>query len=305
MGRGRTHRRALIGAALALLLAAASDSPELPLREARWLDPPARFPALSREPAECLAMPKPAADRRSVMIGRTIFRSPLLLGGQAARAGISCATCHRNGRGNPAFRFSGLSGAPGTADVTSSLMSSHRGDRIANPRLIPDLGGPRALLKVGPAQLAPFIRALVVEEFDGAEPPAEVLAGLVAYVRALRPEACRGGDRPIRLADRLGDVEQAVELARLSSGATRRLLLGAARSTLGAIDERFRLPGLEVERNLLAARDRELMALRAGDGSFDAWRRAWRSTRGTLLRSEPRSLFNPGRLRRALAAPQR
>jgi tetratricopeptide (TPR) repeat protein len=63
--------------------------------------------ALSAEPAECLVEPAGAEARRSVAIGRIAFRAPLLLGGQAARAGMSCATCHRNGRGNPDFLFPG------------------------------------------------------------------------------------------------------------------------------------------------------------------------------------------------------
>ncbi|MGF7473737.1 hypothetical protein WFJ45_23635, partial [Salmonella enterica subsp. enterica serovar Minnesota] len=73
----------------------------------------------------------------SARIGRAAFNSPLLLGGQAARAGLSCASCHRNGRGNPDFHFPGISGAPGTADVTASLLSSHRGDGQFNPKPIP------------------------------------------------------------------------------------------------------------------------------------------------------------------------
>jgi hypothetical protein len=302
MDRGQTYRRALSGTALALLLAAASDVSSLPIQEARWLAPGSRFTALIREPTECLILPADPAERRSIAIGRIAFRTPLLLGGQAARAGISCATCHRNGRGNPAFHFVGLSGAPGTADVTSSLMSSHRGDRVANPTPIPDLGGPRDMLKVPHSGLERFIRGLVVEEFDGAEPGSEILGGLVAYVRALGPEGCGRSDQPIRLAARLGEVDTAVRLARNSSGDTRRLLLGAARSSLGTIDERFRIPGLEAERALLAKADRQLHQLRSGGSDFENWNRSWAVIRRKLLLSEARSLFNPGRLRRALAA---
>nr|QQZ49991.1 hypothetical protein JKL49_25640 [Phenylobacterium glaciei] len=76
-------------------------------------------------------------------------------GGQAARAGVACETCHRSGRSNPDFLFPGVSGPPGSADVTSSLFSSHRGDGIDDPVPIPDLSGPRAGLKVAPADLPP------------------------------------------------------------------------------------------------------------------------------------------------------
>jgi hypothetical protein len=229
----------------------------------------------------------------------------LLLGGQAARVGMSCATCHRNGRANPAFLFPGLSGAPGTADVTSSLMSSHRGDHQVNPKPIPDLGGPRAALKVprdprDPA-LERFIRGLVTQEFDGPEPAPDVLAGLAAYVRALRPEGCGRGDRPIRLGERLGEAEAAVALARGSEGETRRLLLAAARSTLGAIDERFRLPGLERDRDALRAADGDLAAIRQGKADISLWDRNWPARRRALLGDENRSLFSARLLRKALA----
>jgi hypothetical protein len=288
-----------------LLLGAASDAPRVPIREARWLAPASLYDFLSREPSECLVAPRDPAERRAAAIGRAAFRTPLLLGGQAARAGMSCATCHRNGRANPAFLFPGLSGAPGTADVTSSLMSSHRGDQQVNPKPIPDLAGPRAALKVSrdPAEpaLATFIHGLVTQEFDGPEPAPEVLAGLAAYVRALRPEGCGRGDRPIRLGARLGEAETAVALARDTGGETRRLLLAAARSTLGAVDERFRLPGLERDGDALKAADADLRALRAGSGDFGEWDRSWPARKRLLLRDEPRSLYSPRLLQQALA----
>jgi hypothetical protein len=296
---GAKSRYALT-AAVALLVAA--TGPSLPIREARWLASGRLERALSDEPAECLVEPAGAEARRAVAIRPIAFRAPLLLGGQAARAGMSCATCHRNGRGNPDFLFPGLSGPPGTADVTSSLMSSHRGDHVANPVPIPDLGGPPARLKVSrdPAggALERFIHGLVAEEFDGPEPSPEILAGLAAYVRALRPEGCGRGDRPITLASRLADVEAAVALARDSRGETRRLLLAAARSTLGAIDERF--PDAQADRALLRHADADLAAIRAGRADFVRWDRSWPSRRAWLLADQRRSLFDPTQLRRAL-----
>jgi len=303
--RRRTARRTLTAAALALLLGGAGTNVTIPIREARWLPPDRLLDALSREPAECLSWPADPAARKSVAIGRIAFRAPLLLGGQAARAGLSCASCHRNGRGNPDFLFPTLSGAPGTADVTSSLMSSRRGDQIANPRPIPDLGGPRASLKVPhatPGTLETFIHGLVVEEFDGPEPPAQVLAGLAAYVRGTRPEACRGSGHPIRLVDHLQQVDQAVALARESEAGTRQLMLAAARSTLGAIDERFQRPGLESQRALLLRADRQLQAIRIDAADFSAWGRSWPSIRTALLRAASRSLYDRKQLQQAVNA---
>ena len=301
MDRRRAAIRTLSAGALALLLGGAGAG--VPIREARWVTPERLYQALSSEPGECLAWPKDGAQRHSVAIGRIAFRSPLLLGGQAARAGMSCATCHRNGRGNPDFLFRGLSGPPGTADVTSSLMSSHRGDHVVNPKPIPDLGGPRSLLKVSRApdgKLESFIHGLIVEEFDGPEPSTEVLDGLASYVRALRPEACPAGERPIRLTDRLSEVDAAVAIARRSEGDTRRLMLAAARSTLGAIDERFQLPGLESRRASLQRADRVLEAMRSEGATFAAWDQVWPRTRSSLLQSGHRSLFARARLRRLL-----
>ncbi|HEY1606652.1 MAG TPA: hypothetical protein VGF77_13750 [Allosphingosinicella sp.] len=305
MDRRRARAHQLSPFVAVALLAGAAAAPNVPIREARWLAPTGLLEGLSREPAECFVPPADPAERRAAEIGRAAFRTPLLLGGQAARAGMSCATCHRNGRANPAFLFPGLSGAPGTADVTSSLMSSHRGDHVDNPRPIPDLGRPRALLKVSrdPADpaLAHFIHGLITQEFDGPEPSPEVLAGLAAYVRALRPEGCRGSDRAIRLGERLDEVDDEVALARDARGETRRLLLAAARSTLGAIDERFRLSGLERDRDALRAADGALESIRLGRAGFGAWGRTWPARRRLLLGDESRSLFSPPILRKALA----
>jgi hypothetical protein len=303
MDPGRAFARFLSALPLALLLGAAADGLRPPVREARWLAPGAVYKGLAREPSECFARPADPAERRRAEIGRVAFRTPLLLGGQAARAGLSCAGCHRNGRGNPDFLFPGLSGAPGTADVTASLMSSHRGDGRFNPRPIPDLGGPRRALKVSQDRreraLEGFIRGLVVEEFDGPEPPSAVLDGLAAYVRALRPDACGRGERRVSLASRLALVDDAVGLAATEAGETRRLLLAAARSQLGEVDERFAITGGESARTVLREADRELRKLRSGETDMGAWRRRWPAWKRHLLRLEPASLFDSKRLRAA------
>ncbi len=309
MGRGRTLARVLSGGALLLLIGA--DRPALPIREALWLDPSSLPGTLLRQPTECLAWPRDPDRRRSVAIGRAAFGAPLLLGGQAARAGLSCATCHRNGRGNPHFRFPGLSGVPGTADVTSSLMSKKRGDGAFNPRPIPDLSGPSSGLKQvggGESRLRRFVRGLVVEEFDGHEPPPEVLEGLVAYVRALSPAACPvPAEEPITLSRMLAQAAAAVRAAQTAAdpdGA--RLLIGAARSELGQIDQRFGLPGLDVPRERLRRSDLLLRSAQEARGATRAhllqgWLRSVRDLEAHLRRYDHRSLFNPAVLKRELS----
>lgn len=242
-------------------------------------------------------------------VGRAAFRTPLLLGGQAARAGISCETCHRSGRTNPDFHFPGVSGAPGTADVTSSLFSSHRGDGVDNPRPIPDLGGPRVLLKVSQAPqgraLETFIDGLVTQEFDGAEPPPAVLDGLAAYVRSLSPTACpREGVRPVTME---GEMEIARRAVIAAEGALQRrdpatavLLIGAARSALGRIDERFSPSTLFAQRARVRAADLQLAAIlghvRASEANardeLIVWRTDTNALRAYLARYTGESLFN-------------
>jgi hypothetical protein len=275
----------------------------------RWLAPEAdAVQALTRPPAECLAWPADEEERVLAGIGRLAFRTPVLLGGQAARAGLSCDSCHRNGRGNPDFTFPGVSGAPGTADVTSSLFSTHRGNGVDDPRPIPDLGGPKAKLKVSQAPRDPalerFIRGLVVEEFDGPEPPPRVLRALAAYVRAQDPARC-GQSRAERPEDLLDDARTALGLAvREDDRATTLVLISAARARLGLLDERYPDPGSGPLQARIRDLDRRLAAdaaaVRAGAPKARAGiartRQALGRLRGPLLAAEPRSLFNPQRL---------
>jgi hypothetical protein len=311
MGRGEGRTRALIAA---LFLCGAAAPAALPLREARWLQTTDLAADLSRQPAECRSRYADPKIERSAEIGSIAFRAPLLLGGQAARAGLSCSSCHRNGRANPHFHFPGLSGAPGTADVTASLMSSHRGDDIFNPKIIPDLAGDPAKLKVSrdpkKDDLERFIHGLITQEFDGPEPPPAVLEGLAAYVRSLSPAACsRAQSSTVRLEPMMENVDRAVRLAKDSYSrgdiATARLLITAARSTLGSIDERFELPAGERIRAVLRDSDADLRAFeRAGSMSpnmFADWQSKWPGRVRELRAAEPQSLFSEAVLRRALA----
>ncbi|MCL1635697.1 hypothetical protein M2650_13795 [Luteimonas sp. SX5] len=319
MDRGGETRRFLTGALLAAACASAlaAAATQAPLRAARWLPPERRLPALAQAPSECLAPNDDPQTARRIAIGRAAFRTPLLLGGQAARAGLSCDSCHRNGRGNPDFSFAGLSGAPGTADVTSSLMSSHRGDGVDNPTAIPDLAGPAQTLKVPKARegraLETFVRGLIVQEFDGPEPAALTLDGIAEYVRAVSSQACPPAQsQPIALATYLSDARAAAQAAQYAldarDPATAHLMLSAARTALGMIDERYAAPEFARERRFLRDADLELAALQhaVGAGRPDAASRiaAWlaRMPRwGDPLRDrEPESLFDRTRLAAAL-----
>ncbi|HEX5377494.1 MAG TPA: hypothetical protein VFW47_02930 [Phenylobacterium sp.] len=312
----RRPRAQELGFAAALLLTAGAlaQAGDRPLRAERWLAPGTDIArTLSREPAECLRLPDEPDRRLSVEVGRAAFRAPTVLGGQAARAGLACESCHRAGRANPEFAFPGVSGPPGTADVTSSLFSTHRGDGVFNPRPIPDLGGPKTGLRIDQAPqakaLEPFIRGLVTQEFDGAEPPAAVLQGLADYVRALSPDACpRGSDAPVSLAGLMADARRAAQAAEALDARGDRpsavVMVQAARARLFFVDERYADPTLAADRDRLRAADGALAAIAQAlrDGTPDAARRLarWRSDsrrlEAALARHQARSLFDSRRL---------
>jgi len=252
-----------------------------------------------------------------IEVGRAAFRTPLLLGGQASRAGLGCESCHLNGRGNRKFFFPGLSGAPGTADVTSALFSTVRDDGVDNPKPIPDLGGDKRRLKIDQGHdgvaLRGFIRGLVVEEFDGAEPPSAVLNGLAAYVRALDPKACAGrGEERLRSATAADDAKRAVRVAIVAldrgAGATAVLMVEAARSRLGLLDERYAAPGLETDRAAILAASlrlsRVLPAIRSTDPAAKSALIDWLAASPKWIagpeRDERRSLYAEAPLRAAL-----
>jgi len=308
---------AVLGGALLALAAGAGALAALgdaPIRGMEWVArgaDPGR--ALGSVPAECLRLPSDPVLARRIEVGRAAFRTQVLLGGQAARAGINCETCHRNGRNNPDFHFPGVSGAPGTADVTNSLFSTHRGNGIDDPKPIPDLSAPKAMLKVSqvPADrlLEPFIHGLITEEFDGPEPTPEVLQGLAAYVRALNPAACPAQARePLDVALLMSDARRAVRAAQAEAArgdpATAVLMVASARSRLGLIDERYGAPALARPRADLRAASRELAqaqaALRGRHPDVATRLQAWLAASGPLeaelSAAEPASLFNPARL---------
>lgn len=304
----------VLGALCAGLAGAAGPRPAL--QAVRWTVPEEHLAALTTEPGQCLSLTTDSGEARSVAIGAAAFRAPLLLGGQAARSGLSCHSCHRGGHDNPAFSYPGVSGKPGSADVTSSLFSSHRGDGTFNPRPIPNLSGPKRALttdqSLATARLEPLIHGLITQEFDGPEPSRAVLAGLAAYVRALSPAAC-GPPVRIDLSGALARIDAALDLAESSAvagdGASARLLISAARAEMGLIDERYSAghpvgPRATPLRRAAAALGRIERSV-AGNPARAAtelvrWRLGTRVWQRPLQVAEGRSLYNPGVLARWL-----
>ena len=269
-----------------------------------WIAPGREREVLLEQPATCLN-PSSAIDQ--VRIGQALFNAPDLFGGQAARAAISCASCHTNGRRNAAFFLGGVSREPGSADVSSSFFSLARADGRFDPKPIPDLALPGKIdhdPKSG--ALERFIRGLVVEEFSGREPSRQQLAALANYVRAVK--ACPGRSTvPQNLANDLlllsASIDGAIGLLDQHDPAGAAVLVKAARFRLGLIDERMAGPKLFAQRKALLAASLHLARLPVDRVDLMAW---WAEFEGhvtpQLVRSERLSLYAPSKLALWLAA---
>jgi hypothetical protein len=255
-----------LAAAIFVLLAPAAGAAQAPsVSDTAWLSPDADIVAfLTTAPAECFAAPKDEEARALVDIGRVAFRSPFLLGGQAARGRLSCSACHVNGRANADFYVEGLSSAPGTADVTTSIFSKVREDRTFNAKPIPDLVD-RVARAESAHGVGDFIESAVVDEFQGAPPPRAVIDGLVAYVSALKSSACE--DDVVRQSPRR-DMRHAARALKVADAALARgdaavadFALVSAQAELGRIAERY--PESPESRAALAALSRHVAGARA------------------------------------------
>lgn len=291
-----------VAAALALGAAAPSAAPIL-LREQAWM-PGAEARAFLEEPAECLA-----SRERAVETGRALFRSPVLLGGPAARAGLSCHACHTNGRRNARFLLPELTDRAGAADVTSEWASKVRGDGIANAIDIPDLQGVTTRAAFGQARdpsLEHFMHGVMVDEFQGHEPSAETMASLVAYLRALDEGECERGVAPVTLSTAAEDVRRAVAAADGADAATAQLVLLAAQDAMGRIVERLPARRFARERRTFEALSRELGAMRGGDvganmqTALPGWRTRFHAAVARVSRRERQTYFNEHTLARAI-----
>ncbi|MGE0668541.1 MAG: hypothetical protein AB7O49_18445 [Sphingomonadales bacterium] len=308
-------RGSLPALALAGALAAA---PAFALDDLNWLAPGSdRAAVLTTAPAECIGTPAGPKQAWLVSLGRVAFRSPALLGGLAARSGVSCDTCHRNGHGNPDFFIAGVSGVPGTADVTSAIFSQTRGDGTANPVPIPDLTGIAGKASFGTVRpagdLHGFVHSVMVEEFQGTEPAPAVARALVAYVSALDGAACPAGgteatDFPHAAAGLLATY--AVLLGALDRGEVQvtDFVLRSLNLEMGRIAQRF--PGSREARETLPVLGRDLAAIRPllrddPDGAhraLSAWRTRLDGVLEALSARQGDSLFDRRAVERFLTS---
>jgi hypothetical protein len=288
------------------LLAAAPGATPVVLAAQAWTAHSAQLAHdLTTAPGECLGARTPQIEA-----GRALFRSPTLIGGPASRLGMSCNSCHVNARGNVRFMLPEMTDRMGAADVTSEWASHVRGDGVMNPVDIPDLADVGARASYGHAHdpsLEHFAHSVIVEEFQGEEPPPAAFASLVAYLRALRSDACVAGDVAISLAGSADDVRRALSAGESADAATASLLLLSAQEAIGRIVERLPARAFARDRSRVEALSRELAAMRRADDPRAAWAhdgRGW-SVRfdAAVMRVAPRearTYFNEATLRAAL-----
>jgi len=234
------------GMAYAAPLEAAESAP---IDDLRWLDGRANaVAALNRTPEECVFVPRDPTRRAGFELGRVAFRSPALLGGIAARVGLSCDSCHVNGHDNPNFVFAGVSGVPGTADVTGSVFSRAREDEIRNPVSIPTLRDAAHSPPFGRVRPSPdlrvFLETVVAEEFQGRPPSASILDALAIYVESLQSAACSGQASPrVSLERDGGDLRRTFAVARAAlesrEEGTAEFAVLSLRMRLGRLHQRF------------------------------------------------------------------
>ena len=182
---------------------------EKSLSISRWtLSGAAVTSALTVEPAERLRIVAQGGQSSfMVSLGKLAFRSPLTLGGNALRLGLSCNTCHPAGAVNSGFFFAAVSDRPGNLDVSHWLWNPMGDDGLVNPINIPSLRGIRWTAPYGRdgrfSSLAGFTRNVIVNEFAGLEPASLFLDALVAYQRELEfplNSAVGADGRPIAIA---------------------------------------------------------------------------------------------------------
>jgi len=264
-----------------------------------------RVAVLTQLPPSCEVAGGDTGARR---LGKIAFESPALLGGAAARMGLSCSSCHLNGRGNVDFFLDGLSDKAGTADVTSSVLSRVRGDGNFNPKPIPDVGlrdGKQIRDRRGP-EFAAKVHGLIEEEFDGQVAPPQVFDAVIAYLDGLDPAACGTGGVPVSAGRDLDAVKAAYEGAITAQDRDVSLFyLRAARARLERIHERYGAPEQGAIRRELVdiSRGMEVLAdaIRT-DRKISVFEPDWDGLLVRLLGEAPRSLYDPEMLRAALAA---
>lgn len=247
---------------------------------------------LSEEPRECL----PPAPNDQTTLGRLAFRSPFLLGGQAARRGLTCQACHGQGQINSHFFVVGLSNEPGTADVTSFHFSDVLGDDVFNPVPIPSLSDNIQGVDYSPESktLEAFVKRLITKEFTGPEPTPEVETALLSYLRALDDTHCPSPT--IKGRENL-DFKLRIIASSLNALSTETLspeshnfMLAALRVELGRLHDRF--PNHPKLRARLITLSADLNSAKVETPNIEKAIVDWEVLEGNLQQAYESSLFD-------------
>jgi hypothetical protein len=250
--------------------------------------------------------------------GRLAFRSPMILGGTARKAGLSCQACHPNGHANEDFFIPGLSDAHGRIDVSNAFWNIRGENHRDDPLIIPTLRGVKTKERFGhdgrTASLREFTRRVIVTEFAGAEPDPTLLDALVAYMETLPPATPR--DHPITLEGDLADIGRHLDTLQVplaeEDAALAQTIATMIRGQLGFIHERLEGERLASAREIVVGWSRELEAIAdlAAAGQWRAAREHRAALRAAvavppaaLADAGPHSLYDPARLRDWLAKP--
>ena len=231
-----------------LVISTASAEPP-DIADSKWIHGDADLiAALTEIRSECRTATSDADRMHAIRLGRVAFRSPVLLGGLAARVGMSCNSCHPNGHANDAFFVVGVSGKPGTADVTGSVFSKVRDDQIFNPVPIPSLLDSSARSSFGSvapvADLPTFLNAAIVDEFQGQPPTATIADALLAYVTSLQSSSCNApAIIPVSLESDAQGLRETLGLILASldrdDPSAAKFVLASLRAALGRVYRRF------------------------------------------------------------------
>ena len=283
------------------------------LSDARWISADADLAyVLTHAPGECLAPANDEGGDYKLVLGRAAFKSPFLFGGQAARNHLSCNSCHQDGHDNKQFFLAGLSGAPGSADVTSSIFSKVREDGIFNPVAIPTLVGSSRKERLGTvspvATIHDFVEGAVKDEFQG-EASASIVEAVSYYVAQLQPEYCPEQAAAINLDKVIGELDQTLDAAAQANQNNAQeevdFLLLSTQDQLRLIHERYAGAALAAEREAIVAFSQQVGALRpsadrdsrVSDADFADLGNKLRALKAVLEKSEDLSLYQEAVLR--------
>ena len=215
------------------------------LKEQVWLSQDIsksdRLNAISKRPTECINPKAP----KLITLGRLAFESPALLGGQAARIGLSCASCHPSGRTSPHFFLESISSSPGTADVTHSFFSSTGGNDTLTAVAIPDLAK-LDQMKIQNRRSIGFrnkLRELIEVEFDGQRAPILMIDALQIYLGNIDTQYCKTTEQELhrhQLSDDWQRLQESVNaLVNHSNKELNQLLIRISRKRLETIFLRY------------------------------------------------------------------